>query len=76
MFPEPRFHPAIPAGTPPHSVRSGPTPARGRGDLPAGPPPGAVADIGFGTLGYRLLATREPLDEALIGDLVRVLTAA
>lgn len=50
--------------------------ARTRGDLPAAPPPGTVADIVFGTLWYRLLATREPLDEALIGDLVGVLTAA
>jgi AcrR family transcriptional regulator len=45
-----------------------------RGDLPAYPAPATVADVVFGTLWYRLLATREPLDEGLAGELVVLLT--
>jgi AcrR family transcriptional regulator len=47
-----------------------------RGDLPSGTSPGTVADVVFGTLWYRLLATREPLDEGLAGELVELLSRA
>jgi len=47
--------------------------ARERGDLPAHPDPATVADIVFGTIWYRMLATRRPLDEALADDLIGVL---
>jgi len=47
--------------------------ARERGDLPARPAPGTVADIVFGTIWYRTLATRQPLDAALVADLVDLL---
>jgi AcrR family transcriptional regulator len=47
-----------------------------RGDLPARPDPGTVADIVFGTIWYRILATRQPLDSALADDLVGMLTQA
>jgi AcrR family transcriptional regulator len=50
--------------------------ARERGDLPARPGPGTVADIVFGTIWYRILATRQPLDSALADDLVDLLTQA
>jgi AcrR family transcriptional regulator len=45
-----------------------------RGDLPPGAPPETVIDIVFGTLWYRLLATRRPPDERLIEELVATLT--
>ena len=48
--------------------------ARERGDLPDRPDPGAVADIVFGTIWYRVLATRQPFDDDLIEDLLGVLT--
>lgn len=47
--------------------------ARSRGDLPRGISPGTVADIVFGTIWYRVLATRQPLDPRLVDELVRVL---
>lgn len=48
--------------------------ARDRGDLPDCPDPAVVADIVFGTIWYRILATARPLDGALADDLIRVLT--
>jgi AcrR family transcriptional regulator len=48
--------------------------AAGRGDLPPGAPPETVIDIVFGTLWYRLLATRRPPDERLAEELVATLT--
>src|SRR5579859_1166151 len=42
--------------------------ARDRGDLPDHPDPGTVADIVFGTIWYRILATRRPAGEALFDD--------
>ena len=50
--------------------------ARDRGDLPAHPDPGTVADIVFGTIWYRVLATREPLDAPLADALVTLLAPA
>jgi AcrR family transcriptional regulator len=47
--------------------------ARERGDLPPRPAPGTVADIVFGTIWYRTLATRQPLDAGLVDDLVGLL---
>jgi hypothetical protein len=47
--------------------------ARERGDLPARPDPGIVADIVFGTIWYRILAARQPLDSSLADDLVGLL---
>ena len=47
--------------------------ARERGDLPARPAPGIVADIVFGTIWYRTLATRQPLDADLVDDLIGLL---
>lgn len=49
--------------------------ARHRGDLPAKPAPGTVADIVFGTIWYRILATHEPLDARLLDDLLAMLTS-
>lgn len=48
--------------------------ARERGDLPDRPAPGIVADIIFGTIWYRILATRQPFDEQLADDLLAILT--
>jgi AcrR family transcriptional regulator len=50
------------------------TRARARGDLPAGLPPETVTDIVFGTLWYRILATRRLPDRRLIDELVTALT--
>jgi AcrR family transcriptional regulator len=47
--------------------------ARERGDLPARPASGTVADIVFGTIWYRTLATRQSLNAALVDDLVGLL---
>ena len=47
--------------------------ARERGDLPDRPAAGIVADIVFGTIWYRTLATRQPLDADLVTDLVDLL---
>ncbi|HEX4089210.1 MAG TPA: TetR/AcrR family transcriptional regulator [Trebonia sp.] len=50
--------------------------ARERGDLPPHPAPGTIADIVFGTIWYRTLATRQPLDSELVDDLVELLAHA
>jgi AcrR family transcriptional regulator len=47
--------------------------ARTRGDLPPGLSPGTVADIVFGVIWYRLLATGQPLDARLVDELVTTL---
>jgi AcrR family transcriptional regulator len=47
--------------------------ARARGELPAGVSPGTITDIVFGVIWYRTLATREPLDERLVDELVSLL---
>jgi AcrR family transcriptional regulator len=52
------------------------TRARARGDLPAGLSPETVTDIVFGTLWYRVLATRRLPDVRLIDELVTALTRA
>jgi AcrR family transcriptional regulator len=50
--------------------------AKARGDLPAGVPAGTVADVVFGVLWYRVLATREPLDDGLADELVTLLAGS
>ena len=50
--------------------------ARERGDLPDHPGPAIVADIVFGVIWYRTLATRRPLDAGLVDDLISVLAPA
>lgn len=50
--------------------------ARQRGDLPQRPAPDVVADIVFGTIWYRILATHQPLDTDLADDLIAVLAPA
>ena len=50
--------------------------ARERGDLPASPPPGLLADIVFGVIWYRVLAYHRPLDEGLPDELIATLTGA
>jgi AcrR family transcriptional regulator len=50
--------------------------ARERGDLPDQPDPAIVADIVFGVIWYRTLATRRPLDAGLVDDLISVLAPA
>ncbi|MDN3351534.1 TetR/AcrR family transcriptional regulator [Actinomadura sp. DC4] len=50
--------------------------AAARGDLPPGVSPETVIDIVFGTLWYRLLATRRLPDERLIEELVTTLTGS
>jgi AcrR family transcriptional regulator len=47
-----------------------------RGDLPDHPDPAIVADIVFGVIWYRTLATRRPLDAGLVDDLISVLAPA
>jgi len=47
--------------------------ARDRGDLPVRPDAATAADIVFGTIWYRILATRRPLDAGLADDLIAVL---
>ncbi|KJE20925.1 transcriptional regulator, TetR family [Frankia torreyi] len=44
--------------------------ARTRGDLPPIPSPGTAADLVFGVIWYRMLATSQPVDENLIDELV------
>ncbi len=44
-------------------------------DLPARPAKTVVLDLVFGTIWYRVLATRGRLDKALVEDLVAVLTS-
>ena len=48
--------------------------ARVRGDLPASPASETVIDIVFGTLWYRILATRRDVDQRLIEELITLLT--
>ena len=48
--------------------------ARERGDLPARPGPETVADIVFGTIWYRMLASSRPLDDRLLDELLALLT--
>lgn len=50
--------------------------ARTRGDLPPRPAASTVLDIVFGTLWYRLLATRQPMGDDLVEDLTATLTQA
>ncbi|WP_329044260.1 TetR/AcrR family transcriptional regulator [Amycolatopsis sp. NBC_01488] len=47
--------------------------ARERGELPAEVSSRTVIDVVFGTLWYRLLATREPIGTSLTGELVALL---
>jgi len=50
--------------------------ARERGDLPGRPAPETVADIVFGTIWYRIMATRRPLDAGFEEDLLDLLAPA
>jgi len=45
-----------------------------RGDLPNHLAPSTVLDIVFGVIWYRMLATRQPLDQALLAELMQTLT--
>ena len=47
--------------------------ARARGELPAGVSAGTIADIVFGVIWYRMLATRQPLDSMLADELTAIL---
>ena len=47
--------------------------AAARGELPPHLPRGTITDIVFGVIWYRLLATRQPLDGRLAGELVTAL---
>jgi AcrR family transcriptional regulator len=47
--------------------------ARERGDLPPSPPADVTADIIFGTIWYRVLATRQRLDRRLADHLIAML---
>lgn len=47
--------------------------ASARGELPAGVSVPLILDIVFGVIWYRLLATREPFDPALVDELMMVL---
>ena len=50
--------------------------ALARGDFPPSLSPGTVADIVFGVIWYRTLATHAPLDEQLADELTGALTGA
>jgi len=50
--------------------------ARARGELPAGVSASTLADVVFGVLWYRVLATREPLDGRLADELVTLLAGS
>jgi len=47
--------------------------ALARGDLPPVPRPATVADLVFGLIWYRVLATRDPIDDTQIDELVTLL---
>jgi AcrR family transcriptional regulator len=47
--------------------------AQARGDLPPSLSPGTAADIVFGVIWYRMLATRQPADQQLADELVATL---
>lgn len=47
--------------------------AQSRGELPPGLSPGTITDIVFGTIWYRLLATRQLLDDQLVEELLTTL---
>jgi hypothetical protein len=47
-----------------------------RGALPDRPDPATVADIVFGVIWYRTLATLRPFDAGLVDDLIGVLAPA
>jgi AcrR family transcriptional regulator len=49
--------------------------ARQRGDLSLSPSPGLAADIVFGTIWYRVLATHQRLDQKLVDELVALLAS-
>jgi AcrR family transcriptional regulator len=49
------------------------THAQARGDFPAHLSPGTVADIIFGVIWYRIMATRQPPDHELVEELVAAL---
>ena len=48
--------------------------AAARGELPPDLRPGTIADLVFGVIWYRVLATREPADDTLVNELVSVLS--
>jgi AcrR family transcriptional regulator len=48
--------------------------AAARGDLPAAPSKGTVADIVFGIVWYRILATQQPLDQEQAEELLALLS--
>jgi AcrR family transcriptional regulator len=47
--------------------------AQARGELPAGLSPGTITDIVFGVIWYRMLATRQSLDNKLTDELTTAL---
>src|SRR5262249_8733722 len=47
--------------------------ARSRGELPPGLSPGSITDIVFGTIWYRLLATRQQLEDQFAEELISAL---
>ncbi|GLY77506.1 TetR/AcrR family transcriptional regulator [Actinoallomurus iriomotensis] len=49
--------------------------AEARGELPPDLTPDTVVDLVFGMLWYRILAAHRPVDQALIDELITVLTA-
>jgi hypothetical protein len=48
--------------------------AQARGDLPLHLARGTIPDVVFGVIWYRPLATREPLDDRLAGEIAGALT--
>ena len=50
--------------------------AQARGELPPHLPPATITDIVFGVIWYRLLATRQHLDDRLANELVATLAGA
>jgi AcrR family transcriptional regulator len=47
--------------------------AQARGELPAGVSPSTITDIVFGVIWYRMLTTRQPLDNRLADELISAL---